>query len=215
MKKNTVHDYVVVLKNHNLKTIEMTGWLLSVLAIIIFLVNIYESPTDWGIFFSLFVLIGLVASNIVDKRKKNKISFTTILVCAGIGLKIFTVTAAYVGSLLILAGIVEKYLRKNKEIGFSEAGIVMSGLFPKKYNWSELNNIVIKDDLLTMDFKNNKVFQRYTDDEEDDEYEVESDEFNAYCEGRLSLPAEGWRGALSKEISESDCKKPFKKNTKV
>jgi 4-hydroxybenzoate polyprenyltransferase len=75
MKKNTVHDYVVVLKNHNRKTIEMTGWLLSVLAIIIFLVNIYESPTDWGIFSSLFILIGLLASNIVDKRKKKKTSF--------------------------------------------------------------------------------------------------------------------------------------------
>jgi hypothetical protein len=185
MKKNTVHDYVVVLKNHNKKTIEITGWLLSVLAIIIFLVNIYESPTDWGIFFSLFVLIGLVASNFVDKRKKKKIGFTTILVCAGIGLKIFTSTE-YVGSLFILAGIVEKYLSKNKEIGFSEAGIIMSGLFPKKINWAELNNVIIKDDLLTMDFKNNKVFQRYTDDEEDDEYEVESDEFNEYCEGRLN-----------------------------
>jgi hypothetical protein len=184
MKKNTVQDYVVVLKNQNKKTIELTGWLLSVLAIIIYLVNIYESPTHWGIFSSLFVLIGLVASNIVDKRKKKKISFTTILVCAGIGLNIFTETA-YVGSLLILAGIVEKYISKNKEIGFSEAGIVMSGLFPKKISWSELNNVIIKDDLLTMDFNNNKVFQRYTDDEEDDEYEVESEEFNDYCRLRV------------------------------
>ena len=90
----------------------MTGWLLSALAIIIFLVNIYESPTDWGIFSSLFVLIGLIASNFVDKRKKKKISFTTILVCAGIGLNIFTATE-YFGSLLILSGIVEKYLSKN------------------------------------------------------------------------------------------------------
>jgi hypothetical protein len=193
MGKQKIHDYVVVLKNHNRKTIEMTGWLLSLLALIIFLINIYESPTDWGIFFSLFVLIGLTASNLVDKRKKKKISFTTILVCAGIGLKIFTATE-YVGSLFVIAGIIEKYISKNKEIGFSEAGIVMSGLFPKKYNWAELNNVIIKDDLLTMDFKNNKVFQRYTDDEEDDEYDVESDEFNAYCQERLSLPAEGWRG---------------------
>ena len=184
MKKNTVHDYVVVLKNHNRETIEMTGWLLSLLTIIIFLVNIYESPTDWGIFSSLFVLIGLIASNFVDKRKKKKISFTTILVCAGIGLNIFTATE-YVGSLLILAGIIEKYLSKNKEIGFSEAGIVMSGLFPKKISWSELNNVIIKDDLMTMDFNNNKIFQRYTDDEEEDEYEVESEEFNDYCRLRV------------------------------
>lgn len=186
MGKQKIHDYVVVLKNHNKKSIEMTGWLLSFLAIIIFLVNIYESPTDWGIFSSLFVLIGLISSNFVDKRKNKKISFTTILLCAGIGLKIFTATE-YVGSLLILAGIFEKYLSKNKEIGFSETGIVISGLFPKKYNWSALSNVIIKDDLLTIDFKNNKVLQHYTDDEEDDEYEVESDEFNAYCREMLKV----------------------------
>jgi hypothetical protein len=131
-----------------------------------------------------------MASNIVDKRKKKKISFTTILLCAGIGLNLFAATD-YVGSMLILAGIVEKYISKNKEIGFSEAGIVMSGLFPKTISWSELNNVIIKDDLLTMDFKNNKVIQRYTDDEEDDEYEVESDEFNEYCLGKLSQPTKG------------------------
>ena len=61
----------------------------------------------------------------------------------------------------------------------------MSGLFPKKISWSELNNVIIKDDLLTMDFNNNKIFQRYTDDEEDDEYEVESEEFNDYCRLRV------------------------------
>lgn len=185
MGKQKIHDYVVVLKNHNRKTIEMTGWLLSLLALIIFLINIYESPTDWGIFFSLFIIIALMASNFVEKRKKKKISFATLLVCAGLGLSFFTETGT-IDSLFILAGIAEKYLNKNKEIGFSDTGIVISGLFPKKYNWSALNNIVIKDDLLTMDFKNNKVLQQYTDDEEDDEYEVESDEFNDYCKGRLN-----------------------------
>ena len=44
---------------------------------------------------------------------------------------------------------------------------------------------MLKDDLLTMDFNNNKLIQRYTDDEEDDEYEVESDEFNEYCREKL------------------------------
>jgi len=184
MGKQKIHDYVVVLKNHNKKTIEMTGWLLSVLAIIIFLVTIYQEPTDWGIFFSLFIIIALMASNFVEKRKKKKISFAILLVCAGIGLSFFAETG-HVDSLFILAGIAEKYLNKNKEIGFSETGIVMTGLFPKKYSWSELNNVIIKDDLLTIDFKNNKVLQHFTDDEEDDEYEVESDEFNEYCKERL------------------------------
>jgi len=184
MGKQKIHDYVVVLKNHNKQAIEITGWLLSFLAIIIFLVTIYQEPTDWGIFFSLFVIIALMASNLVEKRKKKKISFATLLICAGIGLSFFAETG-YVDSLFIMAGIAEKYLNKNKEVGFSDTGIVMSGFIPKKYQWSELNNALIKDDILTLDFKNNKVFQDQTDDEEDDEYEVESEEFNAYCQGRL------------------------------
>lgn len=193
MGRQKIHDYVVVLKNHNRQAIEITGWLLSILAIIIFIVTIYQAPTDWGIFFSMFIVLGLMASNIIYKRKKKKINFAILLLCAGLGLSFFAETG-YVDSLFILAGIAEKYLNKNKEIGFSEAGIVMSGLIPKKYQWEEFNNVIIKDELLTLDFKNNKVFQEQTDDEDDEAYEVESDEFNAYCHERLSLPAEGWRG---------------------
>ena len=85
----------------------------------------------------------------------------------------------------MLAGISEKYLAKNIEIGFSDSEIVKKGLNSKKYKWSEFNNILIKDDLLTMDFKNNSVFQAYTDDEENDEYDVEGEEFNNYCKKRL------------------------------
>lgn len=184
MAKQKTHDYVVILKNHNKQAIEITGWLLSILSVIIFLVTIYQEPTDWGIFFSLFIIIAMMASNFVEKRKKKKISFATLLICAGIGLSFFAETG-HIDSLFILAGIAEKYFNKNKEVGFSESEIVMSGLITKKYQWSELNNVLIKDDLLTLDFKNNKVFQDQTDDEEDDEYEVESDEFNAYCGERL------------------------------
>ncbi len=184
MGKQKVHDYVVVLKNHNKHAIEITGWLLALLSIVIFLVIIYQEPTDWGIFFTLLTIIALMASNFFEKRKKKKISFATLLICTGIGLSFFAETG-YVDSLFILAGIAEKFLNKNKEIGFSDSGIVMSGFIPKKYQWSELNNVLIKDDLLTLDFKNNRVFQDQTDDQEDDEYEVESDEFNQYCQQRL------------------------------
>jgi hypothetical protein len=46
---------------------------------------------------------------------------------------------------------------------------------------------MIKDDLLTMDFKNNSLFQAYTDDEENEEYEVEDEEFNEYCKRQLTV----------------------------
>jgi len=47
--------------------------------------------------------------------------------------------------------------------------------------------VVIKDDLLTMDFKNNTLLQAYTDDEEDEEYDVVDEEFNQYCKRQLTV----------------------------
>ena len=91
------------------------------------------------------------------------------------------------GMLYVIAGISEKFLAANVEIGFSENTIVKTGWVNKKYSWSELNNVVIKDDLLTMDFKNNTLLQAYTDDEEDEEYDVVDEEFNQYCKRQLTV----------------------------
>ena len=36
--------------------------------------------------------------------------------------------------------------------------------FPFKYfSWEEVNNIILRDNMLTIDFKNNKIIQRETD----------------------------------------------------
>ena len=71
--------------------------------------------------------------------------------------------------------------------GFSDQQIVRKGITTKTYAWSELNNVMIKDDLLTMDFKNNTLFQAYTDDEDDEEYDVEDEEFNEFCRRMLLM----------------------------
>ena len=70
------------------------------------------------------------------------------------------------------------------EIGFSDEEILRNTLFKKKYRWSDLNNVILKDGLLTMDFKNNKLFQKEALD--DEEMDADEAEFNAYCQKRLS-----------------------------
>ena len=70
------------------------------------------------------------------------------------------------------------------EIGFSNDEIVLNTLFKKIYRWPDLNNVVLKDGLLTMDFKNNRLFQKVAFDE--DEMDADEAEFNAYCQRQLS-----------------------------
>jgi hypothetical protein len=44
---------------------------------------------------------------------------------------------------------------------------------------------VLRDGLLTLDFKSNRLLQREVADDDDDDY-ADEEEFNAYCRDRLS-----------------------------
>ena len=186
MSKNKVFDYVVVLKNQNKAVIEKTCWLLGILSFLPISFLLYQDPSSIVNYIFPFIVMSMLVSLYLDKNRNKKLNFFSLLLCIGIGL--ISLTGNFLlGFLYILAGVSEKFLSGNIEIGFSGDEIVKRGLVSKTYHWSDFNNIVIKDDLLTMDFKNNTLFQAYTDDEEDEEYDVEDDEFNEYCRKRLQL----------------------------
>jgi hypothetical protein len=180
MNKNKVYDYVVVLKNHNIKLISKTSRLMIILSVLPFAASIYFNPKNLLTYLFIFVSTALLVSKLVEQKKGKQVSFALLLGVTGLGV-FFSTAIPYIGQLYILAGLFDWQFSKNTEIGFSKDLIVKSGLFPKKIHWNELNNVVIKDDLLSIDFKNNTLFQAYTDDADDDEYEVGDDEFNAYC----------------------------------
>ena len=184
MSSGKVYDYVVVLKNNNKSIIEKTGWLLSIMSLLPIGMMIFQKPSGALQYILLFAVLSLLTSLYFDKKKKKKLQFLSLLICIGVGLIAISGNIV-LGMLYVVAGISEKFLSANVEIGFSKNQIVKKGLFSKSYRWDELNNVIIKDDLLTMDFKNNTLFQAYTDDEEDEEYDVEDEEFNEYCRKRL------------------------------
>jgi hypothetical protein len=184
MNKHRVYDYIVVLKNHNRKLIAKTGLLMVILSVLPLAASIYSNPQNLVLYIFVFIIAALLVSKIVDKKKGKIVSYADILGIIGMGIWAST-DIPYVGQLYILAGLFDWQFFKNIEIGFSKDVIVKSGIIPQKIPWESLNNVLIKDDLLTIDYKNNKLFQAYTDDADDEEYEVGDDEFNAYCRERL------------------------------
>ncbi|OYY22402.1 MAG: hypothetical protein B7Y69_06810, partial [Sphingobacteriia bacterium 35-40-8] len=55
--------------------------------------------------------------------------------------------------------------------------------FPKKHIlWEELNNVVIKDGLLTIDFKNNKLLQKEI---QSGSNAKDEQDFNEFCRNKL------------------------------
>lgn len=71
------------------------------------------------------------------------------------------------------------YTYKQFKIIFSPEKILYPSFPSKTYLWSEVNNVMIKDNVLTIDLKNNKLIQAVIDKASADE--IDEREFNEFC----------------------------------
>jgi hypothetical protein len=118
----------------------------------------------------------------MQKRKKGMVYFRLPLLLSAMGWIIQPYRQIGLAVLYAIAGLIEKQVKFPEEIGFSEESIVFNS-FPKKtYRWNDLKNVVIKDNLLTVDFQNNKLVQKEIEDEVSSHVEVE---FNEFCKTQL------------------------------
>lgn len=83
-------------------------------------------------------------------------------------------------------------LENDLRFTFSETGVTVDRLFQSNYEWSVLHNIVLKDGLLTLDFRDNRIIQVEPDWEQFrqasgiKEYDATEREFNDFCKAQLS-----------------------------
>ncbi len=80
--------------------------------------------------------------------------------------------------ILLVYGYLAKFFRKQPIIQIAVSGVTIKKLFSTTlYKWSEISNVVLKDNLLTLDFKNNKLIQVAVDEKHTTTNEQEFDEF--------------------------------------
>lgn len=182
-EKNKVYPYVVVLKQKNRRTVELSGLIMGAIPVLLQFQRLISNPNDWIISTLLAITLGGILLYNIDlyrKRKKMELLALFIVAAAGMGVSIFGF--AY----LVMAALIPGAIRPI-QIGFSETEIVFDTWIKKKVQWTELNNAMIKDGILTLDYKNNKLFQKETDDDDtNDEYDVSEEEFNAFCTVQLA-----------------------------
>ena len=183
-------DYVVILKNKDRRSIDLINLILCIIA---FSYLVYKSIV-FGIlqhfqYGWIAVVMSLFLVNFFIRRKNQSKKFSPALILYLLGLLFIfnsktTLLESIVGLILILLAAFEDKAKANLEIGFSTQFIMFDNLMKKKYNWSDFNNIVLKDNILTLDFKSNRLFQKETIDDESD---CDEDEFNEFCREQLRL----------------------------
>jgi hypothetical protein len=85
-------------------------------------------------------------------------------------------------ALYAIAGLFERQVKFPQEIGFSEKEIAFNTFPKRKLGWKEINNALIKDGIITIDQKNNKLLQKEID--LGVSLQVEK-EFNEFCRKQL------------------------------
>ncbi|MEO6314119.1 MAG: hypothetical protein ABIU63_06385 [Chitinophagaceae bacterium] len=179
-----VYQFVVTLKNTSHRHVDTFSLLLLGVSVLFFLSAQYNAPNiRIPYLFGSVAIAAIVGWNLYQRKKKvTPVFYGAALFIAAIG----WVTMDYLSWLFIpfaLLGMVERTAKKPLEIGFTDTEIAINTLLRRRYKWSDINNVILKDDLLTLDFKNNRLLQRETIDEEGD---AETDAFNAYCQDQLN-----------------------------
>jgi hypothetical protein len=95
--------------------------------------------------------------------------------------------------ILLGLGLMQVFLKKKFEFLFNRQEILLSAFFKRRIKWWALENVVLKDTLLTLDFKNNKILQSEILFEESNV--PDEQEFNEFC--RLQLKAHAVKVSLN------------------
>jgi hypothetical protein len=88
-----------------------------------------------------------------------------------------------IAGIFLIGALFERQVKFPYEIAFDPAGIVIN-TFPKKhYPWGYVENAIIKDDLMTLDFKDNKLIQKQINEPVSSTI---TNEFNAFCAEQIA-----------------------------
>jgi len=181
-----VYDYVVTLKNERKKYVDFISILICILSFLFFIKAFINAGFKDFIYLVAAILIAIIAGyNIYTSYRYPSITkyYSRALMIAGLAWLVVPVTALkWLSVPIIILSLVEKFSKANLEIGFDNNSVVINTIFKKRYSWSDFTNIVLKDNILTLDFQNNKVIQQETIDEPGD---ADEEEFNAWCREKL------------------------------
>lgn len=177
-----VYDYLITLKKPDYRLVDQVSQLMYVFALLAFGFFYYHHLKNGTVYLFIGAAILLAwAYTLVRKRKKGEALFRLGLFIAALGWVLGPERNVWMAVLYAVAGLLEKQVKFPAEIGFSEKEISFNSLPRKVLHWNEVKNVVIKDGLITIDQKNNKLTQKEIEGYVTKDIEQEFNDFASRC----------------------------------
>lgn len=171
------YQYVVVLRRTSERKMDGISFLLCLFSAANFLFAFFLKH-DYGYFLlaaAIVVMTGAIGT-LLSKRRFRRFRYWLLVSALG---WLAMPYLSWLCILFLLLTFLEYQAKYPLEIGFAQDHVMINTLFKKKIAWSDFSNVILKDGLLTLDFKNNRIIQKEVDEEE--EGEADEDEFNDFC----------------------------------
>jgi hypothetical protein len=176
-------EFEITLKNEKLKSYRMMAWINILLNVAVFgFLSMYDAYRLIGLSALMAFGLYLLLRWYVYKNQKaphffDEFAFFIPAMC-WFGLHTYVLMI-----LLILIGVLYRFSLQPVTFRFS-ADTVQKMNFPKKmYSWNSFSNIILKDQVLTLDLKTNKLIQS----EIEKPKELTEAQFNEFAQERMRL----------------------------
>ena len=178
-------NFIILLKNEKVKTYNIISWLIITINFLVFLffgISIKTGKIESSFLAVAGILLMIFLLQLLFKKRNEKfkeifIVYFFIIIFAWIKAGHYWI--AVINSVLYIFQFISS---RKLEIQFADSGISYPSFPIKTFQWKELNNVILKDGILTIDFKNNKLIQQTID---ESSAVINEKEFNEFCNEQL------------------------------
>ena len=176
-------QFELIIKNEKQRFYIRFSWLM-IIANLAFFVYISASSSFTNIGPLFYVLIAIIAIIFLRYSKENKgnprLYILFLIIILG---WVNTRTFWWVGIPILILMILDEIARCELVVKIFADKMTYPSWPKREIKWEELSNVILKDRILTIDFKNDKLIQQLIDEKNT---QIDEKEFNDFCKQQLN-----------------------------
>ena len=176
-------QFDLVLKNEKERSYIRFSWLIIIgnLALFVYLSALSGFTNIGPLFYVLLAIIAIVVIR-YSNEQKGKLRFYILFLIIILGW-VNTRTYWWVGILILIFMILDGIARRELIVKVFADKIIYPSWPYREIKWKELSNVILKDRILTIDFKSDKLIQQLIDEKNT---QIDEKEFNDFCKQQLN-----------------------------